>query len=245
MPTIPGNPARPRGLFADRPEPAQSAPAQAVAVPDKTFRRRLYETPSRRRNVIASGSGSSAVAGATAADCQRQTSCVPIRDQRQVSGGDRYRRGCLDGIAFGRKLPGRLSLAGMAPRRPGAMPSDRTSRNFASFWNIAHLRFPRCAAAGERSGRLSAATNPHAATAVATDLDVLRQRRSDRNDRTNVALGSTAHLLFIRVEVPVPDGMSRTAFCHVSRGGTGVKGFAISRREDGCYPPGRIVDSNA
>ena len=49
-------------------------------------------------------------------------------------------------------------------------------------------------------GRLSAATNPHAATAVATILDVLRPHQSDRSHRTNIAIGSTAHLLFIRVE---------------------------------------------
>jgi hypothetical protein len=65
-----GIPSEHAGASPTARSPPSSASVQAIAVPDKTFRRRLYETPVRRRRVIASGSGSSVLAGATAAERQ-------------------------------------------------------------------------------------------------------------------------------------------------------------------------------
>jgi hypothetical protein len=220
MSGIPGNPARPPpALRRSSRSPPGSALAQAIAVPDKTLPRRLYEIPVRPRSIVAWRSGSSS-------DCQRQTSCVPpsIRDQRQMSGRDLL-RGSLDGTRFGRRPPGKLSLAGMAARRPGARPSDRTSRNFASFWNIAHLRFPLARRPVSGRGRLAAATNPHAATAVATILDVLRPHQSDRIIEPMLPLGVLPICFSSGLKI-CPNGMSPTAIAEVSPGRTGVKGFA-------------------
>ena len=74
-----------------------------------------------------------------------------------------------------------------------------TSRNFASFSNIAHLHFRFARQAGERDSQLGATITSHAATAVAIDLDIPRHRWPGHDRRGDVAKGGTAHVLFIRV----------------------------------------------
>jgi hypothetical protein len=81
--------------------------------------------------------------------------------------------------------------------------------------------------------------NPHAAIAGAVDLDVLRQRYSDRN-RTCVAKGGTAHFLrqgFSKVAVRAlkccPDRISsRDSTRQIRPAQIGVKHFEVSSPED-------------
>jgi len=75
--------------------------------------------------------------------------------------------------------------------------------------NIAHLHVRFARQASERDGQLGATTNPHAATAGAINLDVLRQREPDRSHRIGVGKGGTAHVLFVRVE-PSLEQLSQT-----------------------------------
>ena len=98
--------------------------------------------------------------------------------------------------------------------------------------NIAHLRVRFARQASERDSQLGATTNPHAATAVAIDLYVLRQREPDHH-RIGVAIGSTAHVLFIRVELPVPNGTFETVIGQYACPKSVSSAFA--------YPPWRIA----
>jgi hypothetical protein len=86
--------------------------------------------------------------------------------------------------------------------------------------------------AGERDGQLGATITPHAATAVAIDFDVLRQRGSDRRHRTGDAIGGTAHWLFVGVEWLVSNARSATI-------GKYAWPFPLSSLL--AYPPGRIA----
>lgn len=84
------------------------------------------------------------------------------------------------------------------------MPQPHTSEfswEFCEFCEHCSPPHPLCAAGRRAKGdRLSPITNPHAAKASATNLDVLRHREPDSCHRIGVAKGGTAHVLFIRVE---------------------------------------------
>jgi hypothetical protein len=96
--------------------------------------------------------------------------------------------------------------------RPGSSPPGRhaqRSRKPKFCESLEHRSPPFSALRGgpvSERGRLCATTHPHATSAVAANLDVLRQRWSDRRHQTSVAIGSTAHVRFIRVEMPARTG---------------------------------------
>ena len=98
--------------------------------------------------------------------------------------------------------------------------------------NIAHLHF-RVWRGRPVSGRsVRRDHHPHAAEAGAIDLDVLRQRGSDRRRRTGDAKGGTAHGLFVGVEGSVANGNVRDNDRQVRLTFIAVKCIRVSSRED-------------